>query len=192
MTEQSDLVKLFFPTPEEWRAWLKEHHTQFDGIWLKFNKKKSGLPSMDYAQALDEALCFGWIDGQLQKNDDVSWYQRFTPRRARSVWSLKNTENIERLTKLGKMEAAGLKEVAAAKADGRWQAAYAGQKTAKPPEDFLQALGESPEASEFFESLTRAQRYAYYYRLQSAKTAETRENRIKLFITMLERGQALH
>jgi uncharacterized protein YdeI (YjbR/CyaY-like superfamily) len=147
---------------------------------------------MDYAQALDEALCFGWIDGQVKKNDDVSWFQRFTPRRPRSNWSLKNTENIERLTKLGKMEAAGLKEVAAAKADGRWQAAYAGQKNAKPPEDFLQALGESPEASEFFESLTRAQRYAYYYRLHNAKTAETRENRIKLFITMLERGQALH
>lgn len=192
MNVQLDLEMKFFEKPEEWRAWLENHHTQRDGIWLKFFKKKSGIPSMDYDQALDEALCFGWIDGQVKKFDENSWVQRFTPRRPRSNWSLKNTENIERLTKLGKMAPAGLKEVASAKADGRWQAAYAGQKTAKPPEDFLQALSESQDASEFFESLSRAERYAYYYRLQNAKSAETRENRIKLFITMLERGQTLH
>jgi uncharacterized protein YdeI (YjbR/CyaY-like superfamily) len=192
MNPELDLPMHFFETPEKWRAWLEKNYAQHDGIWLKFFKKKAEVPTMTYEQALDEALCFGWIDGQVKKFDEQSWVQRFTPRRAHSNWSLKNTENIERLQKLGKMHEAGQREVAAAKADGRWQAAYAGQKTAKPPEDFLEALAGSREASEFFESLTRAQRYAYYYRLQNAKTAETRENRIKLFITMLERGQALH
>lgn len=192
MSLDLDLPILSFTQQSEWRSWLEKNHTQPDGIWLKMYKKKSGIPSLDYPQALDEALCFGWIDGQIKKNDDISWFQRFTPRRPKSTWSLKNTENIERLTRAGKMMPSGLKEVAAAKADGRWQAAYAGQKNAKPPEDFLQALSENPDAADFFESLNRAQRYAYYFRLHMAKTPEARENRIKLFITKLERGETLH
>jgi uncharacterized protein YdeI (YjbR/CyaY-like superfamily) len=131
-----------FKSSADFRQWLEKNHTGSTGIWLRFFKKASGEKSLSYAQALDQALCFGWIDGQKKPFDAQSWLQRFTPRRPKSAWSKINTEHVARLTKAGAMAAAGLAAVAAAKADGRWQAAYASQRNADPPEDFLKEQGE--------------------------------------------------
>jgi uncharacterized protein YdeI (YjbR/CyaY-like superfamily) len=191
MDEQKELL-IAFETPDEWREWLKKNHEQQDVVWVHFFKKDSGVKSINYAEALDEALCFGWIDGQVKKVDVKSWKQRFTPRRARSNWSVKNTQNIERLTKLGKREPAGMKQVEAARADGRWQQAYESQKKGRPPDDFILALSKNIRANEFFKTLDKHNLYAIYYRIQSAKKPETRENRIKMIIAMLEKGLKLH
>lgn len=189
MLDALDLPVHSFATPDLWRAWLTEHHTQGDGIWLKMYKKDSGIPSINYAQALDEALCFGWIDGQLKKCDEQSWYQRFTPRRARSVWSEKNTQNVARLIKAGKMMEAGMREVESAKADGRWQARYSPPSKGTPPKEFFQLLEKNPKAKAFYETLNKQNVYAIYYRIHNAKREETRQNRIKMFVAMLEKEQ---
>lgn len=189
--EQTELPIIPFVTQADWRAWLQEHHAQESGIWVRMYKKDSGVPSITYAQALDEALCFGWIDGQLQKYDEQSWCQRFTPRRVRSQWSAKNVQNVDRLIKEGKMTSAGLSQVEAAKADGRWQKAYDSISKGRVPDDFMAELLKNKKANIFFQTLDKHNKYAVYYRLQSAKTPETRANRIKLFITLFERGEKL-
>lgn len=188
----ADLPILEFSNPTKWRLWLHENYAQSSGIWLRFYKKDSGVPSLNYLQALDEALCYGWIDGQLQKGDEKSWLQRFTPRRSKSNWSLKNTTNAERLIAEGSMQPAGQHEVDAARKDGRWQAAYASQSKGKIPDDFLRELQQNPVAYDFYKTLNKANLYAIYYRLHTAKKRETRENRKKMIIAMFEKGQPLH
>jgi uncharacterized protein YdeI (YjbR/CyaY-like superfamily) len=186
------MKQLGFKTTADFRAWLETNHGQCGGIWLRFFKKDSGKPTVTYAEALDEALCFGWIDGQAKPLDELSWIQKFTPRRARSGWSKRNTEHVERLTKAGLMMPAGLLAVAAAKADGRWHAAYDSPRNARPPEDFLKALGKNKPAKAFFETLNRANVYAIVYRLQTAKKPETRARRMETILAMLGRGEKFH
>jgi uncharacterized protein YdeI (YjbR/CyaY-like superfamily) len=179
-------------SPEAFRAWLDEHHTQPEGIRLKIAKKGTGIASITYAEALDEALCHGWIDGQKEAFDETWFVQRFTPRRARSRWSKVNRERIERLTAEGRMQPAGLAQVEAAKADGRWDAAYDGSRTATVPDDLQAALDAEPAAKAFFETLTSANRYAILYRVQDAKRPETRAKRIAQYVEMCREGRTLH
>ena len=183
---------LSFRTPAEFRKWLAANHRQSDGIWLRFFKKDSGHPSVTYAEALDEALCVGWIDGQKQPRDDSSWLQRFTQRRRKSGWSRINTQHAERLMQAGRMKAAGRAEIDAAKKDGRWSAAYDSPSNATFPEDFLAALHTNKKAKAFFESLNKANRYAIAYRLQTAKKPETKQKRMEMILAMLARGEAFH
>lgn len=181
-----------FATQESWREWLQEHQTLADGVWLRMFKKGSGVPSITYAEALDEALCVGWIDGQKRSFDDTSWVQRFVPRRARSMWSKVNRQHVQRLIDEGRMQEAGLREIEKAKADGRWDAAYDSSSTATPPEDFRLALAANEAARAFFEQLNRPNVYAILYRIQTAKKPETRERRIATFVEMLAKGEKLH
>jgi uncharacterized protein YdeI (YjbR/CyaY-like superfamily) len=187
-----DLPVLLFASPPDLEAWLEENHTSSAGLWLKIAKKGSGVESVSYAQALELALCFGWIDSQKRGFDERHFLQRFTPRRPRGKWSLINREKAEALITSGAMRPAGLAEVEAAKADGRWEAAYAGQRTAKVPEDLQRELDQSEAAREFFATLDSANRYAILYRLQEAKKPETRERRLRKYIAMLERGEKIH
>jgi uncharacterized protein YdeI (YjbR/CyaY-like superfamily) len=183
---------LRFRSSPEFRKWLGANHLQSDGIWLRIFKKNSGEPSVTYAEALDEALCFGWIDGQKQRHDDASWLQRFTRRRSKSGWSKINTQHAERLIKAGRIKPAGRLEIEAAKKDGRWTAAYDSPSKAAVPDDFLAALGRDKKAKAFFESLNKANRYAITYRLQTAKKPETRQRRMDAILAMLGRGEAFH
>jgi uncharacterized protein YdeI (YjbR/CyaY-like superfamily) len=183
---------LSFKLPLDFRKWLEKNSATSDGIWLRLFKKDSGKTSITYAEALDQALCFGWIDGQKQAHDEHSWLQKFTPRRAKSGWSKINTQHAARLAKTGQMTAAGLKEIEAARADGRWKAAYDSSRNARPPEDFLRALDNHKTAKAFFETLNKANIYSIVYRLQTAKKAETREKRMKLILEMLARGETFH
>lgn len=183
---------LSFRTPSAFRKWLAANHRQPEGIWLRIFKKDSGEPSVTYAEALDEVLCFGWIDGQKQRHDDFSWLQRFTPRRAKSNWSKINTKHANRLTQAGRMKASGQTAIDAAKKDGRWRAAYDSPSRATLPEDFLAALHKNKKAATFFGSLNKANRYAIAYRLQTAKKPETKQKRMKIILGMLERGEAFH
>jgi uncharacterized protein YdeI (YjbR/CyaY-like superfamily) len=188
----ADLPILLFATPPDLEAWLEENHAGSAGLWLKIAKKGSGVESVSYAQALELALCFGWIDSQKRGLDERYFLQRFTPRRPRGKWSLINREKAEGLIGSGAMRPAGLAEVEAAKADGRWEAAYAGQRTAEIPEDLQGELDRSKAAREFFATLDSANRYAILYRLQEAKKPETRERRLRKFVAMLERGEKIH
>jgi len=183
---------LCFRSSLEFRKWLAANHRQSDGIWLRIFKKDSGEPSVTYAEALDEALCFGWIDGLKQRHDEVSWRQRFTPRRPKSGWSRINTQHADRLMKAGRMKAAGQAAIDAAKKDGRWTAAYDSPSKATIPEDFLAALRRDKKAYAFFESLNKANRYAIAYRLQTAKKPETKQRRMEMILAMLARGEAFH
>jgi uncharacterized protein YdeI (YjbR/CyaY-like superfamily) len=187
-----DLPILLFATPPDLESWLEESHVSSPGLWLKIAKKGSGVESVSYAQALELALCFGWIDSQKRGFDERHFLQRFTPRRPRGKWSLINREKAEALIASGAMRPAGLAEVEAAKADGRWQAAYAGQRTAEVPEDLQAELDRNEAAREFFATLDGANRYAILYRLEEAKRPETRERRLRKFIAMLERGEKVH
>ena len=192
MTKPAPLEILSFKSPVEFRRWLKKNHASSPGIWLRFFKKGSGEPTVTYAGALDQALCHGWIDGQAKPFDETSWLQRFTPRRPKSGWSKRNTQHVERLIKEGAMTPAGLKVVEAAKADGRWEAAYESPKNAMPPEDFLKELGKDKKAKAFFETLNKANLYAIVYRLHTAKKPETRERRMKLILAMMKEGKKFH
>lgn len=183
---------LVFKTAKQWQEWLDKHHGDQPRIWLQFFKKDSGIRGLTYAEALDEALCYGWIDGLVKGYDEKSWIQSFTPRRKRSVWSKRNIDHITRLTKLGKMKPAGLKEVEAAKADGRWDQAYDSQANMVVPDDFLKELAKNKTAKEFFNSLNKTNVYAICYQLQTAKKPETRERRIEKFIAMLGRQEKLY
>jgi uncharacterized protein YdeI (YjbR/CyaY-like superfamily) len=187
-----ELPVLSFASAEAWEAWLESEHASAPGVWLKLAKRDSGIASVTYAEALDAALCFGWIDGQKGAFDATWFLQRFTPRKRGSRWSKINTEHAERLIAAGRMHPAGLAEVEAARADGRWQAAYAGQRSAAIPPDLQAALDASPAAAAFFATLRGANRYAILYRVQDAKRPETRARRIARFVAMLERGETLH
>jgi uncharacterized protein YdeI (YjbR/CyaY-like superfamily) len=187
-----DLKRIGFKSAADFRTWLEENHAMCDGIWLRFFKKSSGKVTITYDEALDQALCFGWIDGQIKSLDEISWIHKFTPRRARSGWSKRNTGHVERLTKAGLMMPAGLQEVEAAKADGRWAAAYESPKNAEPPADFLKALGKDKQAKAFFQTLNKANVYAIVYRLQTAKKPETRARRMEAILAMLARGEKFH
>jgi uncharacterized protein YdeI (YjbR/CyaY-like superfamily) len=186
-----ELPILLFADPAELERWLKQNHDGSDGIWLKI-AKKGAEPSVTYAEALDLALCFGWIDSQKRGHDDQHFLQRFTPRRPRGRWSKINREKAEALIAAGAMRPTGLAEVEAAQADGRWQAAYEGQRTAAVPDDLQRELDASPAAAEFFAGLDGANRYAVIYRLHEAKKPETRERRLRKFVAMLERGEKIH
>ena len=173
-----------------WRSWLGAHHHEQDGVWLALAKKGVSEPtSLTYEQALEEALCHGWIDGQVRRNDERTYRQRFTPRRARSPWSKRNVAIVERLQAEERMHPAGLAAVAAAKADGRWQAAYAGAATIEVPADLATALRKEPRAKAMFEILTSQNRYAVLYRIAGARREETRARHIKRFVAMLARGE---
>jgi uncharacterized protein YdeI (YjbR/CyaY-like superfamily) len=187
-----DLPTIAFATPGEFEAWLEEHHAGSEGIWLKIAKKDSGVPSVTYAEALRASLCFGWIDSQKKGFDERFFLQRFTPRRPRGRWSRINRETAEELIEAGDMRPAGLAEVEQAKADGRWESAYEGQRTAKVPPDLQRELDSNPAAAEFFAGLDSANRYAIVYRLEDAKKPETRERRLRKFVAMLERGEKIH
>jgi uncharacterized protein YdeI (YjbR/CyaY-like superfamily) len=181
-----------FAGPEEFRAWLAEHHASSGGIWLRIAKKGSGLTTTTYDEALDVALAFGWIDGQKRPGDQTYWLQGFSRRGPRSPWSRRNRDRAEALIRAGAMEASGLAEVERARTDGRWDRAYEGQRTAQAPVDFLEALEGRPAAKRFYESLDRLNRYAIFYRVQDSKRPETRVRRIARFVDMLERGEKLH
>jgi len=187
-----DLPILLFAAPPDLEAWLESNHSGSGGVWLKIAKKGAAVPSVSYGEALELALCFGWIDSQKRGHDEQHFLQRFTPRRPRGRWSKINREKADALIAAGRMRPAGLAEVEAAKADGRWQAAYEGQRTAKVPADLQRELDASPAAREFFAGLDGANRYAMIYRLEEAKKAETRERRLRKFVAMLERGEKIH
>jgi uncharacterized protein YdeI (YjbR/CyaY-like superfamily) len=187
-----DLPIELFASRAQLEAWLEDHHAKSEGIWLKIAKKGSGVESVDYAEALELALCFGWIDSQKRGLDDAFFLQRFTPRRPRGKWSQINRAKAEELIAAGAMRPAGLAEVEAAKADGRWGAAYAGQRAATVPDDLRHELDRNKAAGEFFARLDSANRYAILYRLQEAKKPETREKRLRKFVAMLERGEKIH
>jgi uncharacterized protein YdeI (YjbR/CyaY-like superfamily) len=184
-------VELAFPSGAEWEAWLDEHHGE-DGVWLKIAKKGSGIESVRYPEVLEIALAFGWIDGQRRALDEAHFLQRFTPRRARSPWSKINRATAERLIAEGRMRPSGLAEVERAKADGRWDAAYDGQRTMEVPDDLQRELDARPAAAEFFAGLNSQNRYAILYRLQDAKRPETRARRLAQFVAMLEAGERIH
>ncbi|MGF6928791.1 uncharacterized protein YdeI (YjbR/CyaY-like superfamily) [Chitinophaga sp. W2I13] len=192
MATPKELPELFFETQQQWEKWLAKNHAQEDGVWLRMYKKDTKIPSINYAQALEEALCYGWIDGQSKSVDEKSFIQKFTPRRAKSIWSERNTKHIERLTAEGKMKPAGIYQVELAKADGRWEKAYATQSEATVPDDFMAALKKNKKAAAFFETLNKQNKFAIYFRLQNAKKAETRAKRIVDFIAKLERHEKFH
>ena len=192
MTFMPEQPIIAFVTAAEFRQWLARHHADHPGIWLKIAKKASGLASVTYAEALDEALCFGWIDGQRKSFDETAFLQKFTRRGRRSVWSKINAGHVARLDKEGRMRPAGRAAVTAAQADGRWDAAYHGSRTAAMPEDFLTALEREPAAKEFFLTLNKTQRYGFFFRITTAKKPETRRQRIADLVARLKRGEKLH
>jgi uncharacterized protein YdeI (YjbR/CyaY-like superfamily) len=183
------LPVLLFPTVAEWEEWLERHHAESRGIWMRLAKKASGLRSISYDEAVEAGLCFGWIDGQGRSYDEVSWLQRFTRRGRRSVWSKINRSKVDALEAAGRMRPAGQAAVDAARADGRWAAAYDSARTATVPPDLAAELERRPAAKAFFESLTGANRYAILVRIQTAVRPETRARRVARFVEMLERGE---
>ncbi len=187
-----ELPVLPFSSVAAWEAWLEREHASAPGVWLKIAKKATGIATVTHAEALDVALCFGWIDGQRLPFDATWFLQRFTPRKRGSRWSKINTEHVERLVAAGRMRRAGLAQVEAARADGRWAAAYDGQRTATVPTDLQAALDANPAAAAFFATLRGANRYAILYRVQDAKRPQTRARRIDRFVSMLARGETLH
>ena len=183
---------VLFEAQEAWAAWLEENHASSPGLWLRLAKKAAGLESVSYAEALEVALCYGWIDGQKRSYDESSWLQKFTPRRPKSIWSKINREKAEALIASGRMKAAGREAVESAKQDGRWDAAYDSPSNATVPDDFQAELDKNAEAKAFFATLNSTNRYAILFRIQTAKKAETRARRIEQFISMLEKKEKLY
>jgi uncharacterized protein YdeI (YjbR/CyaY-like superfamily) len=181
-----------FASQAAWEGWLAEEHARSDGIWLKFARKGSGIDSVTYPEAVESALCYGWIDGQVKRLDAEHYVQRFTPRRSRSRWSRINTEKATALIDQGRMQPAGLREVERARADGRWDAAYEPPRTATVPADLQQALDANDAASAFFATLDGTNRYAILHRVAAAKRPETRAKRIETFVAMLAEGRKIH
>ena len=188
-----ELPELLVADDSEWRNWLSDNHSESKGVWLVLAKKGTTEPTtLSYDGALDEAICFGWIDGQLGRRDGATFRRRFTPRNARSPWSQRNVTIAERLIGTGRMHRAGEDEVRKAKADGRWRTAYAGQANIEIPDDLKKALIADPRAQAMFDTLTSANRYAVLYRIANAKKPETRARRIAQFAEMLARGETIH
>jgi uncharacterized protein YdeI (YjbR/CyaY-like superfamily) len=188
-----DLPELVVTDAAEWRTWLSNHRSKSQGVWLVLAKKGTTHPTtLSYNEALDEAICFGWIDGQLGRRDQATFRRRFTPRNARSPWSQRNVTIAERLSASGRMHRSGEDEVQRAKTDGRWNTAYAGQASVEVPEDLQNALAANPRARTMFLKLTSANRYSILYRIESAKRIETRTRRIEMFVEMLARGETVH
>jgi uncharacterized protein YdeI (YjbR/CyaY-like superfamily) len=185
-----NLPTVSFASRAEWESWLAEHHEDSVGVWLQLAKK--GIEGVSYAEAVEVALCHGWIDGQAAALDETHWLQRFTPRRPRSRWSKINRDKATALIERGEMKPAGLREVERAKADGRWDAAYAGARTATVPDDLQAALDADDRAREFFATLDSANRYAILYRVQDAKKPETRARRIAKYVAMLHEHRKIH
>lgn len=188
----AELPVIGFSSQAAWRAWLDKHHEEPEGLWLKIAKKASGIPTFTYAEALEVALCYGWIDGQKGRFDEQHFVQRFTPRRPRSKWSKINCTKAMELIERGEMKPAGLREVERAKADGRWAAAYASQSTATVPEDLQRELDRNKRAREFFATLSSVNRYAILYRIQDAKRPDTRARRIEKYVEMLSKHETIH
>jgi uncharacterized protein YdeI (YjbR/CyaY-like superfamily) len=187
-----DLPQIAFASDAEWEAWLEAHHADAEGVWIKMAKKRSGIPSVAYPEVLDTALCFGWIDGRREALDEQYFLQRFTPRRPRSRWSQINRDKVESLIEARRMRRAGHAEVERAKADGRWAAAYGGQRAMTVPEDLQRELDARPGAAAFFAQLSSQNRYAILYRLHDAKRPETRARRLAQFVAMLEAGETIY
>jgi uncharacterized protein YdeI (YjbR/CyaY-like superfamily) len=183
---------LTFDTAADWRKWLDEYHSTEEGVWLRFYKKASGIVKLNYAEALDQALCYGWIDGQVKRGDEQFYLQKFTPRRSKSMWSKRNIEHVDRLTKAGLMMPAGLAEVQKAKKNGLWEGAYDAPSQMTIPDYFEDELNKNPKAKAFFDTLNKANVYAIAWRLQTAKTDETRKRRLQKILSMLEAGEKLH
>jgi uncharacterized protein YdeI (YjbR/CyaY-like superfamily) len=192
MDTKQGLPILPFASPKKWEEWLDKNHHTSKGLWLKIAKKDTGIDTVTYAEALDGALCHGWIDGQKGAFDDSFWLQKFTPRGPKSKWSKINRDKALALIEAGRMKPAGLAEVEKAKSDGRWDQAYDSQSKAMVPEDLQKELDRNPEAAAFFATLDSANRYAVLYRVQEAKKPETRARRIEKFIGMLNRGEKVH
>ncbi len=181
-----------FETQQDWEAWLKEHHTETNGIWLKIAKKESGSISVSYAEALESAICYGWIDGQKASFDQKYWLQKFTPRRSRSIWSKINCDKATTLITAARMQPEGLRQVELAKADGRWDQAYEGQSKITIPPDLQSELDKNPLAQDFFNTLDSRNRYAILFRIQTARKAETRAARIQKFVAMLMKNEKIY
>ncbi len=192
MGQKDNLQIVSFPSREAWAAWLEEQHAVSGGVWLAIPKKGGGETGVSYPEALEVALCYGWIDGQKGKLDDRFWLQRFTPRRPGSVWSRVNRDKVLALIERGDMKPAGLREVERAQVDGRWDAAYEPQSTASVPDDLREALAANPAAADFFATLNSTNRYAILHRIHAAKKAETRARRIETFVAMLAEGKKLY
>jgi len=189
---RAELPIELFEDQDAWAAWLESNHADSPGLWLRHAKKASDLASVSYAEALDVALCYGWIDGQKKSYDELSWLQKWTPRGEKSIWSKINREKALKLIEQARIQPAGLAEVERAKQDGRWEAAYDSHSTATVPDDLQAALDSNAEAGAFFATLNSTNRYAILFRIQTAKKAETRAKRIREFIGMLERHEKMH
>ncbi len=181
-----------FQSASQWDKWLAENFSKSKGTWIRFFKKASDVSSINSSDALDVALCYGWITGQAKPYDDRSWLGRFVPRRPKSIWSKINTKRAETLIRQGRMKSAGLKQVEEAKRDGRWDRAYGPPSTAKLPEDFLEALRKNKEAEAFFKTLNRANIYSVVFRLENAKNEESRSMKIRQMIKMFKKGEKFH
>lgn len=191
-TKPADLPVRLFEDAASWEAWLARHYAKSAGLWLRIAKAASSVKSVSYAEAVDVALCYGWIDGQKKAFDDATWLQKFTPRGKRSIWSKINREKVQRLVESGRVQSPGLEAVARAKSNGQWDAAYDSHRTAGVPADFQRALDARPRARAFFATLNGANRYAILFRIQTAKKAETRAKKIEQFVGMLERHEVIH
>lgn len=192
METYQDLPIQPFATLPEWHDWLAEHHGSSKGIWVKIAKKTSGITTINYDQALEEALCYGWIDGQKRSFDEKYFLQKFTPRRLKSIWSKRNIGIVDQLIKDGRMQPAGQAAIYAAKTDGRWEQAYDSPSNMTIPEDLQAALDANPKAKAFYDTLNKTNTYAILWRVQTAKKPETRAARIEKLVAMLERGEKLH
>ena len=187
-----ELPTLTFASQSKWADWLAKNHEKSNGLWLKIAKKDSGISTVTYMEAIDIALCYGWIDGQKNSFDEKYFLQKFTPRRPKSIWSKINVEKVERLIKSGQMKPAGLKAIEAAKADGRWANAYDGPKNMVVPEDLQKVLNKNKKAKTAFDSLKSSERYLFLFQIHNAKKAETRERRIRQFVEMLEKNEKIY
>ena len=191
MAESNSSI-LLFRGQKDWEDWLEANQATSTGVWLRLAKKGSAIQSVSYAEALEAALCYGWIDAQKRGESEQAWLQRFTPRRTKSIWSKMNREKAASLIKAGRMQPAGLQQVERAQQDGRWDAAYDSPASAEVPGDFASALDRNARAKAFFRTLDRANRYAILWRIQTVKRAETRARRIRQFVEMLEEHEKVH
>ncbi|HUI71933.1 MAG TPA: YdeI/OmpD-associated family protein [Spirochaetia bacterium] len=187
-----DILVVAFESASAWETWLEKNHARSAGLWMKIAKRSKAASSVSYAEALEVALCYGWIDGQKDKLDETWWLQKFTPRGAKSIWSRTNREKAIALEKDGRMKPAGLAAMESAKADGRWLAAYDSQKTAAVPSDLQNELDKEPQARAFFSTLNSRNRYAILFRIQNARRPETRNRRLRQFVEMLKKGKTIY